>query len=370
MSYIGSAPTTQSFISGTDFLSGTGSQTQYSLSRIVNTVNDIEIFVSNVAQDPSSYSVTYNILTFSGAPPTGTNNIYVRYLSTTLQAYNPTQGSVLPTTLSSGGPTWDSTKVLISTTTSATSTASGALQVRGGAGIIGNTYSYGFYTTNGIFWAGNGVAFSSAPGGSSNQIQFNLNNSFTGTANLIYDSTTGNIVIGSSTAATSTTTGALVVAGGIGVASSIQIGQDGSGVSVNATGNLTTSSYVVGGTIQGSTVKGTSQVADANGNLRFIPQSGAADKNSSPYTLVLTDVGQYVSIGGGSIAIPTGVFSTGSVVTLYNNTGSGISITCSALTTYVSGSSATRSSLILASRGLATILFTGSSSCVISGSVS
>jgi len=86
MSYIGSTPTTQSFIAGTDYFNGTGAAVAFTMSRSVNTVNDIEVTVNNVQQIPTSYTVSGTTLTFSAAPSAGTNNIYVRYLSTTLQS--------------------------------------------------------------------------------------------------------------------------------------------------------------------------------------------------------------------------------------------------------------------------------------------
>jgi hypothetical protein len=49
----------------------------------------------------------------------------------------------------------------ISNTAISTSTTTGALQVRGGVGVAGNVYADKFYTTNGLYWAGNGLAFSS-----------------------------------------------------------------------------------------------------------------------------------------------------------------------------------------------------------------
>ena len=86
MAYLGSTPTTQSFIAGTDYFNGTGSQVAYTLSRSVNSVNDIEVVVNNVEQSPSTYTAAGTALTFSAAPSSGTGNIYVRYLSTTLQS--------------------------------------------------------------------------------------------------------------------------------------------------------------------------------------------------------------------------------------------------------------------------------------------
>jgi len=93
MSYIGSTPTTQSFIAGTDSFNGTGSQTNFTLSRLVNSVNDIQVVVNNVVQYPPNYSVSGNTLTISPAPSAGTNNVYVRYLSTTLQSVAPSPGT-------------------------------------------------------------------------------------------------------------------------------------------------------------------------------------------------------------------------------------------------------------------------------------
>jgi hypothetical protein len=49
----------------------------------------------------------------------------------------------------------------ISNTATSTSTTTGALQVRGGVGISGNVVADKLYTTNGLFWSGNGSAFSS-----------------------------------------------------------------------------------------------------------------------------------------------------------------------------------------------------------------
>lgn len=96
MAYLGSTPITQSFIAGTDTFSGTGSQTAFTLSRPVNTVNDILVVVNNVDQQPSNYTVSGSTLTFSPAPSSGTNNIYVRFLTTTLISYGSSGGSSFP----------------------------------------------------------------------------------------------------------------------------------------------------------------------------------------------------------------------------------------------------------------------------------
>jgi hypothetical protein len=96
MSYIGSTPLSQAFAPGTDTFSGTGSQTVFALSRNVATVNDIQVVVNNVVQQPSAYTVLGSTLTMSAAPSSGTDNVYVRYLTTNLMAI------ILPNSLTAG----------------------------------------------------------------------------------------------------------------------------------------------------------------------------------------------------------------------------------------------------------------------------
>ena len=102
MPYLGNTPTTQSFTSGTDYFNGTGAQTAFTLSRTVNSVNDIQVVVNNVVQVPNdAYTLSGTTITFTSAPSSGTNNVYVRYLSTTTQVITPSQNTVSWNTLDS-----------------------------------------------------------------------------------------------------------------------------------------------------------------------------------------------------------------------------------------------------------------------------
>ena len=104
MSYIGNTNTTQAFTPAIDYFNGTGSQTVFTLSRPVASVAQIQVTVNNVEQNPSSaYTVNGNTLTFTGAPSSGTNNVYVYYTSPITQVIQPGQGTVMPTSLATDG---------------------------------------------------------------------------------------------------------------------------------------------------------------------------------------------------------------------------------------------------------------------------
>ena len=57
---------------------GDGSETEFTLDIAPSSVLDIEVFIENVRQDPNSaYTLSGTTMTFTSAPPSGTNNIYV-----------------------------------------------------------------------------------------------------------------------------------------------------------------------------------------------------------------------------------------------------------------------------------------------------
>jgi len=73
------AVNTAAVISYQDF-SGTVSQTVFTMSVTPANSESVIVAISGVVQDPSTYTVSGTTLTFSAAPPSGTNNISCRYL--------------------------------------------------------------------------------------------------------------------------------------------------------------------------------------------------------------------------------------------------------------------------------------------------
>jgi hypothetical protein len=118
------------------------------------------------------------------------------------------------------------------------------------------------------------------------------------------------------------------------------------------------------GTLSSCTVDGTNAVGYKN-----IPQTGS-DKTTA-YTLVTGDVGKYVGVGtSGSIVVPTSTFANGDAISIFNNTTGSITITTTAPTAYIAGANTVKTSITLATRGIATILFVSATVCVVSGNVS
>ena len=110
MAFIGNTNTTQAFTPAVDFFSGNASTTAFTLSRPVASVAQVQAVVNNVAQNPSdAFTVSSNTITFTSAPSSGTNNIYVYYTSPITQVIAPSQGTVGLTQLSATGTPSSST---------------------------------------------------------------------------------------------------------------------------------------------------------------------------------------------------------------------------------------------------------------------
>jgi hypothetical protein len=100
MAFIGNTNTTQAFTPAVDYFSGNASTTAFTLSRPVASVAQVQAVVNNVAQNPSdAFTVSGSTITFTSAPSSGTNNIYVYYTSPITQVIAPGQGTVTTTSL-------------------------------------------------------------------------------------------------------------------------------------------------------------------------------------------------------------------------------------------------------------------------------
>jgi hypothetical protein len=269
-------------------------------------------------------------------------------------------------------------KVAINIPTNSSSTTTGALVVSGGIGLAGNLNVGGNVTITGaISLQGSGNTVSTSSLSVTNPIVFlGANNAadildlgtvgeykegattkYTGIvrdatdkvyklfadltalpANTVNFGTAGltfaPLVVGSAnvantTASSSSTTGALTVAGGLGVAGKIYSGD---------------------------------YVFDAYGNLRTLPQNA----QSGSYSLVAADVGRFVNTTAG-VTVPSGTFSIGDNVTIYNNSGSTITITQGGGVTLRQAGTSNTGNRSLALRGVCTLLCVASNEFVING---
>ena len=96
MAYLGNAPKNNLLTMNSSQYSGDNSNTTFTLTQSVGNVNEIEVYVGNVRQDPfSAYSVTGGTsLVFTAAPPLGTNNVYVVYIGKAVGTTTPGENSI------------------------------------------------------------------------------------------------------------------------------------------------------------------------------------------------------------------------------------------------------------------------------------
>ena len=108
----------------------------------------------------------------------------------------------------------------------------------------------------------------------------------------------------------------------------------------------------------GVTIGGT--VTDTKGELRTIVQN----TQSGAYTLVAADAGKHI-LASGNITVPDSVFSAGQAITIVNNTSGNLTITKG--TNMYNTADGTNANRTLATRGMATLLFTAADTAYISG---
>ena len=103
---------------------------------------------------------------------------------------------------------------------------------------------------------------------------------------------------------------------------------------------------------------------DDLGSLRDIPLRSVT---GSAATLVVGDAGKVVSTNTTGWTVPASTFSEGDTVTLLNNSAGGLTITCSAVTTYLTSDGSTVTSSTLGARGMATLYFVSASVAYLQG---
>ena len=136
MPFLGNTPS-QGFTNSVtkDDFTPNGSTTAFTLSKASNT-NNIEVYVGNVRQEPtSSYSVSGTTLTMTEAPATGTNFYVMHESGSSAISLTPAAGTSVPGAFG----------------------VSGALTA-GSAGVTGNTTVGGTLVNTGLITASAGVA--------------------------------------------------------------------------------------------------------------------------------------------------------------------------------------------------------------------
>jgi hypothetical protein len=129
MAYIGNNLTVQQYSPQVAYFSGNGTATSFTLPSAVVSSAQIIVTVANVIQNPSSaFTVSGTTLTFTSAPPSGTNNIWVEYTSLQTNLIQPAAGTVGTSQLVNG-----------TVVTTADATINGLTVGKGGGSVVGNT---------------------------------------------------------------------------------------------------------------------------------------------------------------------------------------------------------------------------------------
>ena len=186
MAYLGASPPAVFSAPTKDVFSGDGSTTIFTLGKSAGSAATIDVFVANVRQEPSvAYTTSDRTLTFTSAPASGTNNIYVINNSTVIgNGLLPVPGrdSDSVTNFTSSG-----------TITAAAVTASGALTTTSTATIGGDTAISGNLRSDS---SADGIQINATDGSASNAGDLILLDGTDGSAtnagsSLLYEDETG-----------------------------------------------------------------------------------------------------------------------------------------------------------------------------------
>jgi len=169
MAYVGNNLSVQQYAPQVAYFSGNGSTTAFTLPVAVVSAAQIIVAIDNVIQNPSSaFTVSGTTITFTSAPLTGTNNIWVEYTSLQTNLVQPAAGSVSQTSFASitgTGATVLQTSPTITTPTLTSPTITGAVvtQANLATGVAG---------TGPAFSAYRGTSVQSITGATWVQVQF------------------------------------------------------------------------------------------------------------------------------------------------------------------------------------------------------
>ena len=162
MAYIGPPPSQKLATPTSQYFSGNGSATSFTLNRPVNVAEDLNVYVNNVAQQPGvgkSYTATGTTLTFDAAPASGTNNVYVVYrglAEPTTRLEHPSGQPLAATTGTFSGGVTASGGLNVGTIKEATGTNTAiSIDSTGFAsGLMVNAGRQSLASANGYIWTG------------------------------------------------------------------------------------------------------------------------------------------------------------------------------------------------------------------------
>ena len=287
MAYIGNTVQTQGFAPAIDYFSGNGVTVTFTLSRPVASVAQMIVAIDNVIQNPSSaYTVSGNAITFTSAPLSGTNNIWVEYTSL-ITTYNgiSQSPSVIGDLTASGG--------YLST------------------GSFNNSFVDGtivdYVTGNGRVTVGTADGFTLYNGGTSARsslLAMNANGAM-GVGTSPSYGTTGQVLISSGTSSAPTwitllyTASYLIVAGGGGGGGYFGGGGGAGGLLTNTAQLLKGFSYtiVVGAGGAGGVATGSQGSNGADSTFYSLTATGGGGGGNSPFT---GGSGNILGVAGGS----------------------------------------------------------------------
>ena len=200
MSYIGLDPNQQLLNTSTQTFSGNSVALQFTLGRAVASASDLDVMIGQTLQRPfSDYTAGNTTLLFNSAPATGTQNITVTYKAGALNTLN------LSDTVFPSGTESDPAVYSLAATNTGIYWANATLMGITVAGV------------NSAVFSGDPVSTSTTTGA----VQINGG---AGIAGNLYAG--GNVRVTDTTESTSVSTGALRVFGGAGIAGNLNIGGD------------------------------------------------------------------------------------------------------------------------------------------------